>query len=263
MRLICVIIATWSICVSAQTMLPHRSAALTSSSSVDPTGGLVAYWRLDETTGTRVDSEPSGTAQDLTMGFTVPSATGIKTNAALFNGTTKYLFRSGTDAGPLNGGDRDWTWMTWVKTTTAAANGAVISKGGNNAYEYLIKITNSTGLRFSLVMNGTAVAGPYVGVDWSGTITDGVWYCVFAWFDASADLMFIQVNNGTPVSASNTLIPVSNTQIFFIGTDASNNFVNAAVDETGFWDRELTSGERSYLYNGGLGRTYSPINGFQ
>lgn len=252
----CLLIAFHALALTAFAIVPSHRKITTPAPSAGGsslTGDLVAYWRLDETSGSRADAEPTAPAQTLSAFGSVGSTTGIITNAASWDGV-EYLYRAGEDAGPLNGGDRDFTWVTWVKTTTAAANMAVLSKGGAAAYEYLINITNSSGLKFNFLMNQSG--GENASATWSSTISDGVWYCIIAWFDSANDLIYISVNDGTPVSASMTLTPITGTTIFFLGVDANSNYMVGAIDETGFWDRLLTEAERTEIYNSGDGKTY-------
>ena len=80
---------------------------------------LVAYWRLDESSGTRVDA--TGNGHDLTSVGTVGNTTGAITNAADFGGTGKQdlarddaAFRS----------DQSFTASAWENFSTPASAGS-------------------------------------------------------------------------------------------------------------------------------------------
>src|SRR5687767_6645704 len=74
---------------------------------------LVAHWRLDEGSGTRVDVHGG---LDLTAVNSPGSAAGKIGDAALFDaGDSHHLIRA--TEGALNFHDTDWTLAAWVKVS--------------------------------------------------------------------------------------------------------------------------------------------------
>src|SRR6185295_10218115 len=109
---------------------------------------LVAYWKLDETSGSRSDSFGSNT---LTDNNTVGSTAGKVGNAAQFiQANTEYL--SAADNAALSVADIDFTFAFWVyldsKTTGTSGNAALIVKESPAASEYEIIYAGDTTDRF-------------------------------------------------------------------------------------------------------------------
>ncbi len=89
----------------------------------------------------------------------------------------------------------------------------------------------------------------------------GGWHQVVAWHDATADTLNIQVDNGAVTSVSYSNGAKDTTFALSVGGFADGTYVlNGRVDELAFYKRVLTSGERSWLYNNGLGRSYYDLS---
>jgi YD repeat-containing protein len=82
-----------------------------------------------------------------------------------------------------------------------------------------------------------------------------------AWHDAGADTINIQVNNGSVDSTAWTLGVYDGNAPFNIGRIGgdSPSYHDGAIDEVVLYKRVLTLDERTWLYNGGGGRTTTPI----
>lgn len=219
------------------------------------TTGLISWWSLDETSGNRADSHGSNT---LTDNNTVLSAAGKQGNAADFErDNTEYL--SIVDNAGLSTGDIDFTVGGWVKNESLTNTNTVIAKRDDSDYEYSLG-TSNTGPNHQFFFQINAPVTVYEG----NAISTGVWYFVVAWHDATNDLIYIQVNNGTAASqATGGSAPSDTTAPFIIG----NNNVSATprphdglIDELFFYKRILTADERTWLYNAGAGRAYSELS---
>jgi hypothetical protein len=87
----------------------------------------------------------------------------------------------------------------------------------------------------------------------------GTWYHLVITYSGSTIKTY--VNNTNTSSGSYTPAvgyAATTTSSSVLGPDGgvSSQPVNAVIDEYGFWTRELTSGEVSSLYNGGVGLQY-------
>ena len=77
--------------------------------------GLIAYWTLDEASGTRVDAHGNN---DLSDNNTVTSTTGKVGDAAAFaTANSEYLSRA--DNADLSVGNIDFTFDLWLNLSTA------------------------------------------------------------------------------------------------------------------------------------------------
>ncbi|MEK7164079.1 MAG: LamG domain-containing protein, partial [Patescibacteria group bacterium] len=209
---------------------------------------LTAYWKLDETSGTRADSKGSNT---LTDNATVTYAPGRLSNAGQFTAAnSEYL--SITDNADLSTGDIDFTVGGWVYMDSTAAYAAISKyKPGTNQREYIINFDATNKLRFFVSSNGT----DYTILNSTTSISTGTWVFVVAWHDATANTINIQVNNGTVDSSAYSSGVYDGTAAFQIGgyDGASGaDFWNGKIDEVAFWKRTLTADERARLYQDGL-----------
>lgn len=217
--------------------------------------GLVAYWTLDETSGTRSSSVGSF---DLTDNNTVTSGSGIQsTNAANFqSGNSEYLSRS--DAG-LDFEDEDFTLTAWVNidTSTGTSMGVVSKFDGALADRaYRMYVDGSDGSFWFDVATANNASNS-VTSDAFGALSG--WYFMVAWHDKTANTINIQVNNGTPDSLSHTQGCRATAIDFQIGAFSNSGaafFFDGLIDEVGIYSRVLTADERTALYNNGDGLTH-------
>ena len=206
---------------------------------------LVAYWTLDEASGTRADSVG---ANDLADTGGVEQATGTIGQAASFPSATKYL--SIADNADLSTGDVGFTVAGWVyPTNLSGAQAKMIASKWNAAEEYTLYLTNGGSTGNAVFHYGaTAVTGGAVSLD--------AWYFVVGWYDPDLDTVYVQVNNGT-VAETATTAPSDGSSSFMLGSlDGSVGQFFGRIDSVGVWKRMLTSDERMMLYNAGVGCAY-------
>lgn len=233
--------------------------------------GLVAYWKLDETSGTRADSEPTGTAQDLTDNNTVTSNTGKIGNAGQFTAANiEYLSRA--DSADLSVGDIDFSVSMWVyMDTLPAVSGtrrfvAHYSYGNSNA-SWGVDCGNTGGtIRFRAYASSNGIVATTLTANTFGTPSATTWYHLIFVHDASTDLIWLYINNGAGESLTHTGGCFNSTAAFTLGTLLSSGapegatlVMNGRIDEVGLWKKVLSSGERAELYNAGAGKTCCPF----
>lgn len=227
-----------------------------STHSTLPTN-LVSYWKLDESSGTRVDSHGSN---DLTDNNTVLSATGIINNGADFEATnSEYL--SITDASQ-SGLDitGDLSISMWMKPESWSGQDFWIGKDSISAggRSYIISTTD-TYLLFDASSNGTSAVEK---ISAHGMST-GTMYHVVLTYNASAGTAYFYVNNskGSQMTGFPTSIYNGNADFTIGAYGAPGNYSDGVVDEVGIWSKELTDSEVSDLYNSGSGLPYSSGGG--
>lgn len=215
---------------------------------------IVAYWKLDEESGTRNDSV--GTSH-LTDNGTVTSVAGKSNLAASFLAANQeYL--SVDDNAALSMGDIDFTITGWFKLGTT---GLVDIVGKYNNYgtanrEYSIYHNNSGGkLTFVVSSNGTTAAT--VVANNFGTLSVDTWYFFAAVHDSVNNQIRLSVNAGTADVYAYSGGVLNGNSPFIIGAlPAASRYATGAIDEIGVWKRALTSQEISDLYNSGNGLAY-------
>jgi hypothetical protein len=211
---------------------------------------LVAYWKLDETSGTRFDS--AGT-NNLADNNTVGSAIGKQGNAASFGpGRDEYLSYPSPVIQTTT-----FSVSAWVSLKSFTAFGRAIFYQGNLANDaglHLFAIntwegeTNCLGFRYNGAGNSPSN---------SNVITLNTWHHVVVTYDGSEVNFYVDNvaagSNTIDISASPSPDP------FYMGVwfalDADRIW-DGDIDELGIWSRVLTSGEITQLYNGGAGITY-------
>lgn len=215
---------------------------------------LQAYWKLGEASGTRVDSHGSN---DLTDNNTVTQAAGIQGNAAQFTAANSESL-SIADNAALSMGDIDFTVCAWAYLDNTGIVRDILAKhqsaGDQRAYRLNIQASNKA--FFYVDPLGTSIGEASVTANTFGAWGALAWHLVIAWHDATANTIYIQVDNTGVDSTGFSAGVFDNTVAFQLGNSGNDEFFNGRIDEAAVWKRVLTSDERSYLWNGGLGRTY-------
>jgi hypothetical protein len=220
---------------------------------------LIAYWTLDEASGTRNDSVGSSHLADTN---TVGSAAGKLGSAASFVAANSECL-SRADNADLSTGDIDFTLAAWVQLTGTATTRPILGKQSSAAVrEYRLQYeASNTRFRF-LVFNAAGSVVGDVSASNFGPPSAGVLYHVAAWHDAANNQVGIAVNGGTPNTAATTGAPADTAATFYLGFDAANAvYFDGLIDEVGLWKRVLTSQDRTDLYNGGAGLAFSSFGG--
>lgn len=215
--------------------------------------GIIAYWKLDEASGTRSDSKGSN---HLTDTNTVTAAAGVISNAAEFVAPTKEYLQIADNAA-LSVGDQDFTFCAWVKLTTKTDYRTILGKSKYSAaapYEYWMDYDFGVNRFRFFASDGTNYG--FAIANNLGIPSTGTWYFVVGWHDAAANTVNISVNDGTVNSVSYTFGSHDGQSAFRIGGTGAVSNMDGLIDEVGFWKRVLTASERTQLYNAGAGRTY-------
>jgi len=225
--------------------------------------GLVAYWKLDESSGNRIDI--TGRGNNLSDENTVTAEAGIVGNSAHFAlANTEYLNLA--DTADINGGDIDFTLQAWVYLDSLLTTQFIIAKdgaGGGNE-EFALSFLH-TSVNFRFVVFTAVDTGKAIVNDKTSAVVASKWYHVLAWHNAGTDTVNIQVNLAEIASlATGGALQAAGSAQFRIGSreyTSSNLYTNGRIDECAKWNRVLTATEREQLYNAGKGNTY-PFTSF-
>lgn len=217
---------------------------------------FIGGWEFENSGNLGLDS--GSNALDLTNNNAVTQAAGIVGNAGSFaSASTQYLWRASEAL--LQVGDIDFTVATWVYPASAAT-AAIAAKDNPSvagAREWLLAAILSGGSIFPRFHVFTPV-DTIASVTHTSALSLNTWQLLVAWHDAAADTIYIQLNNGTPVStATGGALQAASSAQFRIGArdGASPIPWNGRIDQTMFWKRVLTTSERTALYNSGSGLT--------
>lgn len=229
-----------------------------------PEDGLLAYWKLDEAYGTRIDATGNG-YNLLTLGD-VPNSVGKILSAAEFNPTESNLNFLGNDnlsAGP------EFSVSTWVKFFTLGFFGnpqCVWGTGSpnvsSNPFNDVIAPNNPGDTTYFIQGIGPEeynhlfyslsdyIVGP--------AVEPNVWYHSVCTISPTENKMYI---NGELIQT----LPYENFDQSFVGFGLSEFYgecgtggcpMSGLIDETGVWNRVLTQEEVTALYNNGNALEY-------
>ena len=200
--------------------------------------GIIAYYKLDES---------SGNATDSVWGFTgtnnsVTYAAGKINNWAVFNGSSSYLSGSG-----INIASSDFTFSAWFKVAAGTNPMEIITIGdttGNTRKDFYMRVRkdNNT-IGFWMYWDDYEVAN---------TVTNGTYYHLLCTFNNTTKGWQIFLNN-TSIWTKTFWGAFTGGTNFNIGKAvwSAANYMNWTIDELGIWNRVLNSTERASLYNSG------------
>jgi hypothetical protein len=225
------------------------SCALKANAAI--TDNLQSYWKLDEASGTRLDSVGSN---NLTDNNTVTQAVGKLGNAALFTlANSEYL--SINDNASLSTGGVSFTISAWVYLNSKSSAQMVVSKFDTTTAtgEYGLYYSAASD-RFKFSTYGTGATT--VIADSLGTVSTDTWYFIVATHNAVTNTNTIRIND-TYENSIGTAEHSDSVAPFYVGRIPGSNFyANSRIDSIGFWKRVLTSQEIGTLYNSGAGLEY-------
>jgi len=213
---------------------------------------LVGFWPLNEVNGNALDLHTN--ALHLTDTNTVTSNPGIIYPLARQYTAANLEYHTRASESILKIQNKDATFMAWVRLDSLSFCG-IISKAVNGpgaSWDYYLSY-DLTRFVFSINSGGGDVLSTF------GPVLAGVWYCVFAWFDASG--IHIQVND-TQIDDTAYVAMVSTNENFFIGTRTAQ-YMNGRIGPAAFWSSAtgaggaLTAAQRLLLYNNGAGLPYA------
>jgi hypothetical protein len=208
--------------------------------------GLANYWKMDET------SDGSGAVQrndtistmHLTDTNTCPSVAGIIGNGA------QFVIANSERLGGAHGGlgNFDFTIAGWYYADASVGNQSIL--GSSNGKLWLrLQADNKIVLRLN---DGTDhECGP------AAAPSLAAWHYFVAWYDATLDKQFLQIDNGTAAEVANTGgVSAGAFTLQFASHAGALFFFGGRIDEVGYWTRVLTADERTELYNSGVGKTH-------
>ncbi len=235
--------------IDALPLPPYPSAVLATS-------GLVAYWKLDEPSGSvMLDSGPSSDNGGYVGGPILgqsPEGAGVGGTAVLFGGLAQYA------EAPLIGpfaGLGSFTLMCWAKLTVAPRSGAysgicgrAFSSNATPFYQWQLFAENSfSGFSLFLTVNGTLQI-----VESNSAATAGAWYHLAGTYDVGIGKAALYINGVQVVLSSLPGVLNEYGQPFNIGVvhqgSTLRNYFPGTIDEVSVFNRALTATEIANLY---------------
>jgi len=219
--------------------------------------GLVSYWNMYETSGSRADSHGSNTLTDNNTVTSVINAGGAMKNvAASFVAANSESLSRATVADVIGTGATDFTLAVWVKALTVnGSEGNHIFNGG----------VNNEGPAVWLLANGATDHRLYAWVPAAPFVSIGDarrWMLIIAEYDAGTPLfrakaMGSELNSGVWTA---TGTPTGFDDPFYFGRSQTyGRYFDGLMDQPLVWSRILSAQEHADLFNDGVGRFYPDI----
>jgi hypothetical protein len=208
--------------------------------------GLIAYWKLNETSG-NVASEVGTFPGTATGGTPTYDASGKLDRCLTFAGAEYMSMGTTSSLKPTSA----FSVSAWFKTSGSGYK-CIVSN-----YVYDVDVwgwgitTEATKIR-AAIGNGTSS----VVADGVTTVTGGAWFHAVITFDGSYLRLYI---NGTQDGSFPYAVPIgyiAGSDFEVGGRDGGAAPLTGSVDEVGYWNRALTTGEITSLYNSGTGITH-------
>ena len=209
------------------------------SSSSSGGGGPLAWWRLDETSGTTVvDATGNGHTGTLTGGGAFGA--GRIMGALNLAGTNGYVAVASFPP------PSSLTLMAWVNPVDNTGMDSIILNKNNNEYDFRISATGALSGSFG----GTALVAPTVNLYANGMA--GTWRHAAYVFDGVAQTHTLYLDGAPVASAPNTASPQATANGLRLGRHSQFDFgtFQGALDEVKIHDRALAAGEVAAEYAG-------------
>ena len=210
---------------------------------------LIAYWRMDEASGSRYDSVGS---MRLNQSGTVGSNTGkLGSKCASLSTTSCGMNIAGTVPSDFSGNQLTLAGWYRIDSVTGATDYpiALIETTNGSTYRTLrIRYDNTTGL-ITAESSDESSNNVHSASDF-GSLSTATWYHIIATWNATTVTLY--VNDVATADAAhisiNSHLTISNVAF---GNSSSNHSFSA--DDWGVWDEIISSTDRSDLYNSGSG----------
>lgn len=218
--------------------------------------GLMAYWKLDETSGTRADS--SGNGNSIAVAGTPGSASGKIGNAATFAADGSRLVKAGTT---FQFAAADFTISAWINPNSLVGGdqwgkGVMRSLSGDAIGDWMIGVQADGDVQCAHWKSAGADTTGSHQTSATGLVSTSTWTHVV--FRRSSGTYTIWTN-GTSRAFTNVSTASGWGNVGFemgrIFGGATYGW-NGLIDEAGVWNRGISDSEIAALYNGGTGVTY-------
>lgn len=196
----------------------------------------VAYWKMDENTGTTAnDSSGNGNTGTMTGGTWAPG----KVGSAIFFDGNDYI-----NAGSGSSMDlQTFTITTWVKSATSSGQRTIIGQTTDGGYQ--LRLENSTN---KIQLNKQGNVNIFTSPDGS-VITNDVWTHIAVSYNAAGNYA-AYVNGSLVTSGTNDQTLTYSTVTIGRGY-GSGEFFNGHIDDLKIYNYVLSPAQVAYDYNRG------------
>jgi hypothetical protein len=212
-----------------------------------PYSNLVAWWKLDETTGASA-ADSTGTNTATLAGGTLPGEAGRHGGAMLFDGTDDTVTASGYKG---ISGTASRTITAWIKSTASGTNMGIVSWGGSGSGKKMVLRTLAGSNALRIEVEGGSRTG-------SSDIIDGKWHFVVMtlatgggspnitdaklYVDGVEEVSYTDVGQAVNTGSASDVV---------IGNSLSSSYFDGSIDDVRIYDKALSDAEVLELYKQG------------
>jgi hypothetical protein len=221
----------------------------------DLTTDLVSYWKLDETSGSAIDSVGSNAGSNSNVTYAAAKIN----NGGVFNGSNAALNCSTSSTLNPSG---SFSFNLWFNSNDVTDNNAMFTRdnggavGTDRSYGMYTSGSNLIGELFS--------SGNVYIITGGTTLLNNTWYmATFVQRSGAAEfeIYLNGVSDATAVASNATTFTSTHATQIGRKVQAGNpKWWNGELDEVGFWNKALSGAEITELYNSGAGNQY-PFSG--
>lgn len=218
--------------------------------------GIISAWRLEETSGNLIDAVGSN---DLTASNLTYSVTGKVNNCVSFNGSTSQaIIGNSTQVGLNVTITEDRTFVFWFKSTQVVTSMLLDKRNvGDSPTPAAFQIALLPSGAISVFYSDDNPIQSNLTSATTG-LNDGNWHLIIATFTRSVTGSRLYIDNVEDANSpddTSSIGDLSNDGNFDLGRSGfSAGFPYAGtLDEVIIWNRVISAGERTTLWNSGAG----------
>lgn len=211
--------------------------------------GLLACWEFDETSGSTAYNATGSAPHGANAGATINQTGKLGRSWHCTDGENDYIrFGNNFNLTPAS----TFSISTWRQYTSTFLPGLMSKRASPYAgWSWTHGLNNEITFTFDDFNTNKTWTTTH-------TFSTGIWYHLLVTSDGMGNIR-MYVNNVTKTMTVNGTVTNSTTNStdLTIGGYYNSNPMRGYVDQTAIWNRQITSTERSALYNSAAGRTYA------
>jgi len=232
----------------SQSLVGIIASSMRTTTSSTLLNGLIAYYKLDEASGTVVDSKNAYNSSAVSATY---GTTGKLGTAIAFTTTSSRITLAEQTAWTITR-TNSYTISMWLYFTNVSSTSYFNLFGDYNGWCLYIKPDSPPGYRFSWWVTGTPSEST------TQTISINTWYHL-VFVKSGSNITYYLNNSSIATPTEDTGYTTKDPAAVYIGGDAEGEYFPGRIDELAFYRRAFSSAGVDSLYNSGSGRTY-PFN---
>ncbi len=170
-----------------------------------------------------------------------------------------YLNTVGNAPAALQLDSRSFSFAGWFRAEDISTSNFLLSLYLGSPHRGLQVFVNGTGIKVAMFMSGGASSNGAVTV--SPAVVVNTWFFLQTSFNVATGDLSISLNNGTVYTSNAAIVTPSLAVDFQLGSLAGASDWDGQLAAWGKWDKVLSSGEITVLYNNGIPLQYAGLSG--